>query len=247
MWRLMISDSFHLNNATTTSTFYIIYFNFYINIVLRISDSEYKIIIMTLSLILLASMLLSPIRLAKGLYLCPLTENDRKKYLKMMCLSRFIFMELLYGFVLLAIKQIYHIDTIKLILIFICISFMLLTLLLMTGFYDPRFAKQQYYLMNKLPIPKDIKITKETSRTPIAGIYLLITTLILSSIGVFLAFLDYPFDLRWLFYYIPCILVSVICMLIYFIRYFDIFITINANHEVYSYTRRKKAGAFHAD
>ena len=247
MWRLMISDSFHLRNANPTSYIYLIYFNIYLNLIIHISNSGYQQIVLIFSILMLLSLFVSPIQLAKGLYLCPLTEKDRKDYLKTICITRFILMEFLLVLIIIIIRHLYQVETIKLTLIFVCYSYVILTLLFLSGFYNPQYAKQQYYIANKLPIPKELKLSRENSRNPIVGIYMLITILVLSSIGMFLAFLGYSFDIRWLFYYIPALLVSTISMLIYFIRYFDIFITINANHEVYSYTRKKKVGAFHAD
>ncbi|MGB4658113.1 MAG: hypothetical protein WBI07_02910 [Mobilitalea sp.] len=247
MWRLMIYDSFHLNNASPASSFYLIYFSIYINFILNMTNSGYARILTVISLIMFVFQFLSPIRLAKGLYLCPLTEKERKNYLKMMCFSRFFLMEAVYAFLLIIIRRIYHVEVIKLIILFMCMAYVLLTILLLSGFYNPQVVKQQYYITNKLPVPNELKITKEKSRTPITGIYLLSIALVLSIIGTVLAFLDQSFDIRWLFYYIPALLISTICISFYFMRYFDIFITINANHEIYSYTRKKKVGAFHAD
>jgi len=247
MWRLMISDSFHLKNTSTSPSFYLIYFSIYINIILNTTNSVYERVLFVISLMMFLFLFISPIRLAKGLYLCPLTEKDRKNYLKMMCFSRFFLMELLYAFLLIGIRRIYHVEAQKLVILFMCLTYVILIVLLMAGFYNPQVAKQQYYISNKLPIPIELKARREKSRTPITGIYMLFITLVLASVGIIPAFLDDPFDIRWLFYYIPALLISVICMLIYFMKYFDIFITINANHEVYSYTRKKKAGAFHAD
>lgn len=247
MLRLMIADSFHPDFGTPQSLFYLIYFIFYSNFVIGFTDSGYDFAISFLLLFMLFSLAISPIRLAKGLHLCPLTETDRKNYLKLLYGFRLAIFEVMFIILLIVFRLLYHFEFIKLLLTFICITGVLVTSLLLTGFYNPRSVKQQYYIANKLPVPKELKSGSNIYRTSSVGIYMLIIALVLCCIGVFLTFISQAFDLRWLFYYVPAIIISSICMLIYFIKYFDIFITINANHEVYSYTRKKKAGVFYAD
>jgi hypothetical protein len=196
---------------------------------------------------MLALVVLSPIRLAKGLYLCPLSEKDRVNYLKMACYFRLAIFEALLAAILIIIRQVYQVESMKLLLAFLCLSGVFLTLLLLSGFYNPETAKQQYYIANKLTVPKKISSSKEKYKKASIGIYLLIITFILSLIGMLLSFSKQPFNLVWLFYYIPTTAIGTLCMLIYFIKYFNDFITINANYEAYYNVRKKKVGVFHAD
>lgn len=247
MLRLMIADSFHPDIATPQSLFYIIWFSFYTNFVIRIADSGYGFAISLLLLFMLLSLAISPIRLAKGLYLCPLTEEDRKNYLKLLYVFRLTVFEVIIIILLIICRLIYHFELLKLLITFLSFTGVLITSVLLTGFYNPRIAKQQYYIANKLPVPQELKNYRDASRTPSTGTYMLILALVLCCFGMFLSFRGQAFDLRWLFYYIPALIISIVCLLVYFTRYFDLFITINANHEVYSYTRKKKAGVFYAD
>lgn len=247
MWRLMIADTFHWDNATfSTPIYYILYFNIYFNMVIRQANSRYDAIIIFMLFVSL-SLVFFPIRLARGLYLCPLTEKDRINYLKKICFFRFTIYECIMILILLIISQIYHFQIIQLLLVFLCCTGMILDMLFLGGFYNPVVAKKNYYIMNKLPVPKKLNSMEETNRTPLTGTILLILTLILCCVGIILPVGEQNFDYRWLYYYIPALSISTICLIIYFIRFFNLFITICANQEVYSYTHRKKAGVFHAD
>ncbi len=241
MWKLIITDSFHFNQIGYNVNIYILYLNFCV--LMQNMTHGYTIFFLILGML----SLLSPIHIAKGLYLCPLTENDRKKYLKSACLLRFVFHEVVL-IVIMALLELFHqLEFRVLFLIFICVSVEFLALLLLTGFYNPEAVKKQYYIMNKLTPPTKKLPLNEKYQTPLNGIYLLTIALIFSCIGMVLpAFLG-SYDVRWLLYYIPAFLICFLCMLFYFLRYFDLFITINANQEMYSYLRKKKVGAFHAD
>lgn len=245
MWRLMIADAFHWNSESLSmSLYYILYFNLFFNMINRSSNIG-CIAIFLFFVFLSLSLLFFPIRLAKGLYLCPLTETDRINYLKKTCFFRFFAYEFLLILILLILRYTYHLQYVQLLLFFLCSTGMILDLLFLAGFYNPLSAKKLYYTANKLPVPEVLKSMEETNRTPLTGTILLILTLILCCIGITLPFNNQHFDYRWLYYYVPALLLSAICLILYFIKFFPVFITINANHEVYSY--RKKAGVFHAD
>ena len=247
MWKLIIADSFHINRTGFHEGNQFILFSIYFNVIIRMNDSYYMIILSLLLLFLMSYMFLAPIRVAKGLYLCPLTENDRKKYLKMVCFIRFVIHEAMLGVILILLRLVYQFEFRMLLLIFLSISIEYMTILLLGGFYNPDMVKRQYFFRNKLPIPKKYNHCINQYKTPRIGFCLLIIAFILSCIGTFLpGFID-SYDDRWLFYYVPALSICFICLFFYFLQYFDLLITVNANHEMYSYTHKKKAGVFHAD
>lgn len=247
MWKLIIADSFHFNKISFQTNFYFLGASIYFNTLIQAKASIYTIILLVLLLSLMISMMLSPIRIAKGLYLCPLTERDRKRYLKAACFFHYIFYEVVFAVILIFTSLVYHFNLRVLLFIFICISVVYLTILLLTGFYNPEMVKKQYFIVNKLPLPSKKQTAEGKYETPLKGIYLLVTALILSSIGLLLPGFVKSYQDWWLLYYIPAFFLCFTCILLYFRRYFDLFITINANYEMYSYAGKKKAGVFHAD
>jgi len=220
------------------------------NLLLFEKHSEYDYIFGFSFLLVLATLTIFPLKLAKGLYLCPLTEAERKKYLMTACFLRLGMMMLLFGLILLVSRFFLEANNFILLLQFVHTGIILLggiLLSLFPGSYAMDMAKQKYYIAQNLPVPKKPKMGKDERKTAIYSNLLLITAIILAWVGVLLPMNDKEFNiLQWL-YYIPSFLVTIACMIVYFMKYFDEVITINANREVYRYLGKKKAGAFHAN
>lgn len=251
MWKLIWKDSLHYdrNNYSTIAFFPMIYVT-YMNLFVLGNHSEYKYIFGICFFLILIILTIYPLKLAKGLYLCPLTEAERKKYLIVACFLRLGTMMLLLGLVLMVSQFFLEADNLILLLQFICAGIFILGAILISllpGSYSADLAKQKYYITQNLPVPKKPKVGQEERKTTINSILLLLTVLILAFIGILLPMNDKKFNILLWLYYIPSFLVSVVCMIMYFMKCFDEVITINANREVYHYLRKKKAGAFHAD
>ncbi len=246
MWKLLVADTFHLRNYNAQNTYGFFLIIMYMNLFLQFGKNQYFVFFAGIFILSVLVFLLPPIRIAKGLYLCPLTEQDRKKYLKLSWFTRLIFIETILVLLLFLLYFLKTFDLYALILLFLTTSLLFMTTLLLTGFYNPEVVKKQYYLHNKLPVPTNRPLP-EKSRIPKNGIILLGIVLVLSIIGLFILVLSAPVTYLWLFYYIPSFLLSFILLLLYFTRYFDLFLTINANYEMYSYAGRRKAGVYHTD
>ena len=251
MWKLIWKDSLHydMSNFSAISFYPMIYIT-YMNLFVLGKHSEYKSIFGILFFLILLILTIFPLKLAKGLYLCPLTEAERKKYLVIACFLRLGTMILLLGLVLMVSRFFLEADNLILLIQFICGGIFILGAILtslLPGSNSADLAKQKFYIAQKLPVPKKQKVVPEELKTTIKSILLLLTVLILAFIGILLPMNAKEFNKLLWFYYIPSFLVSVVCMLVYFIKYFDEGITFNANREVYQNLRKKKAGAFHAD
>ena len=251
MWKLIWKDSLHYDrsNYSISALTPILYANF-LNWILLGDHYVYKYIFGIYFFLFFLTLAIYPLRLAKGLYLCPLTEAERKRYLMAACFLRLGTMMLLLGLILMVSRFFLEADNLILLLQFICMGIIILGAILLSvspDSYSADLAKQQYYIAQKLPVPKKPKVGQEERKTVIYSILLLLTVLILALIGVLLPIKDNEFNKQLWLYYIPSFLISVVCMLVYFMKYFDEVITINANREVYHYLRKKKAGVFHAD
>lgn len=251
MLKLIWKDSLHYDrsNYPALALSPIIYFNF-MNLFLLGDHSEYKYIFCFCFFLILAMLTIYPLKLAKGLYLCPLTEAERKKYLMTACFLRLGTMMFLLGLIFIGSRFFLDADNLILLLQFICTGIFILGAILISlysGSYSADMAKQQYYIAQKLPVPKKQKVVQEERKTTLNSMILLITVLILTFLGILLPMNDKEFNILLWLYYIPSFLVSFICMMVYFMKYFDEVITINANREGYHYLRKKKVGAFHAD
>lgn len=96
------------------------------------------------------------------------------------------------------------------------------------------------------PLPQREKMKNKEKKIAIYSSLLLIIPLILGVIGILLPINKKELNSYLWFYYIPSIIISAICILIYFRKYFDEVIAISTNHDIFHYIK-KKAGAFHAD
>lgn len=242
MWKLILADSFHLNHTSYQTSLTSICMSIYISFLYQSWDSRYRTIMLILYILLILSFMISPIRITKGLYLCPLTEKDRKRYLKLAFLFRYICYELLFAVVMISAVFIKQYDYRILLLIYISISIVFLMTLLLSGFYNPEIVKRQYLIMNKLPVPIEKQPSSKKKQSSQNGVYLLVITMFISIIALFIPVSKDLYDNRWLFFYIPAYILCFLCLQLYFSRHFDSFITINANYEIYSFTHKKKAG-----
>jgi hypothetical protein len=159
-------------------------------------------------------------------------------------------MMLLFGLILMVSRLFLEVNSFILLIQFIYTGFILLgsiLLSLLPSYYASDIAIQKYYFSKNLPVPVKPKMEKEERKTTIHSNILLITTIILAWIGVLLPMNDKEFNMLLWLYYIPSFLVSSACIVVFFMKYFDEVITFNANHEMYHYIGKKKAGTFHAD
>lgn len=250
MWKLIWKDSLHYDKSNTTTIIYfpMLYISF-MNLFLIGKHSEYEYIFGLYFLCSFVILTIFPLKLAKGLYLCPLTETERKKYLVTACTLRLGMMMLLLGLILMVSRFFLEANNFILLLQFVCTGIIVLAAILLSlpSSSAADIARQQYYLAQKLPLPSKPKVRQEEGKAAIYSSLLLITALILACIGAILPMNDKEFNVLLWLYYIPSIIVSIVCLMVYFIKYFDRIITINANREGYHYLRKKKVGAFHAD
>ena len=95
------------------------------------------------------------------------------KYLKLSWFLRLIFIETIVVILLflLYLQKSFHVY--EFILLFLTISQLFLTSLLLTGFYNPELVKKQYYLQNKLPVPEK-GLIPEKLKIPRNGILLFV-------------------------------------------------------------------------
>jgi len=190
-----------------------------------------------------------PIKLAKGLYLCPLTEKDRKKYLLTASYMRFGILMFIYGIVLFVSRMFIEASNIILLLQYMSgglVIFIMILLNIHPGVGSIETAVQTYYSVHKLPVTIKPKIEKLNKRTAKLSIALLIAVFILGAAGLFLPMNKKELNPYLWFYYIPAFICSFICILIYCRKYLNETITIYANQEIYYYPKMK-AGVFHAD
>lgn len=249
MLKLILKDSLHFDKNTFISTsavpmlFYIYMYNIFL------SRSAYRAVIGLFYIIVFVLYTLFPIKLAKGLYLCPLTEDDRKKYLLTAGYMRFAVVMILYGIVLLVSGFILETGYIILLIQYVFGGIVLCAITLLyvhPGVHSTETAMQTFYSANKIPVnirPKFKKLNKKTSGISLS---LLIIVLILGTIGVMLPINKNKLNPYMWFYFIPSFICSVICIFIYYKKYMNEVLTIYANQEVYHYLK-KKAGIFHAD
>lgn len=249
MWKLILKNSLHLDNKTfyTPSTIPLLYFINLFNIISRQSSNQ--VIILVFYLVLIIIYALFPIKLAKGLYLCPLTEDDRKKYLMTAAYMRFGILMLIYGILLLINRVIYQPSIIILVLQYIFGSLLIFTITLLyihPGIYSVDTAMQTYSALKKMPVnskPKAIKVSRKTAGKSIA---LLIAVTLVCTVALFLPGSKKELNPYLWYYYIPAFICSVSCIVIYYKKYLDELISLFANQELYQYMK-KKAGVFHAD
>lgn len=249
MWRLVWKDSFHLNKNNASSMIYTPMYLCYFNLFVLGDHSAYEYVFSICFLCFLVMMALFPIKLAKGLFLCPLTEVDRNKFFYTACLLRFGFMTALLGLTLFVSRFFLKANSLILVLQFICSVVIILVGILLcinTGSSATNLAVRQYYITQKLPVPVQ-PMKKSDRRANLYSNLMLAGILILGTIGVLLHMDDMVFNrLLWL-YYIPAMIVSIVLFTTYFTKYFMTIVAINVNREVFDYSPNKKVGAFDAD
>lgn len=247
MWKLIWKDSLHINksNVFTKIYFPIYYYFLYMNFIFTLENVSVFHYISVISLMAITiSLGLFPIKLAKGLYLCPLTEKDRKKYLKLSCLLRFVTLMTLLALILLVFSFFIDYDSLLLVYQYIfSVLFTLSTILMFVS--DNNSGIQNLQTANKTKVKADNNHVKNASS------FLLISIMILSTLGVCLPVFfksnDHGLNFIKCLYNIPSIIICLIFFVIYFVKYFDKILSIKANCEVFTYSPNKKAGVFNAD
>lgn len=248
MLKLILKDSLHFDkdNIFASSNMPLLYFIYLFNFASR-SSKQFVFWIFYVMVILLFT--LFPIRVAKGLYLCPLTENDRKKYLMISVYFRFGLLMLLYGVILIIAWMLYKTSGLILLLQYIyggIIIFALSLIGIHPGINSIETAMQVYYQTQKIPINIKPKLKKLERKTAVSSMLILITILALGSVGLLLLLDKKVLNPYLWLYYIPSFICCLICIFIYYRKYINEVTTICVNREIYTYLK-KKAGVFHAD
>lgn|GEM_PF-1281004 len=254
MWKVVWKDSLRFEgNAIFTSPYVpILHYLYLYNIMY--SRSVLQAIIWIFFYIVFFSLTFFPVRLAKGMYLCPLTTDDRKKYIMTACYLRFGMLTTLYGLVLVISGIFLEVNNINIFLKFISGSFMIFYLVIFSIgiFSDPmETAKRRYYTKHKLPYPskaaaKNPAVNEQGKKTEIVSAVIMGTAILPGFIGVMLPINKTAFNPYYLFYYIPSFIVSFICSIIFYVKYMDGIINASANREIFE-AKNVKAGVFHAD
>lgn len=249
MLKLIWKDSLHFDRSAFFTSYNILII-FYINLFINFgSRSAHHIILGMFYIIVIILFTFFPIKLAKGLYLCPLTEEDRKKYIITACYMRFGILMLIYGIVLLVSRFLLEASNLILFLQYVCGGIIILILALLCihpGSNSMDNAMELYYSVRKIPLHIKPKIKKLNKKIANYSMLLLIIAVILATVGVLLIIDKKEFNPYLWFYYIPAFIVTFNCLLIYYRKYLNEIITFNANQEIYHYLK-KKAGVFRAD
>jgi len=249
VWKIIWRDSLRYDG----SAFYmssIIPLLCYINIFNFVnSKSIHQLIVRMFFIAVVLLFIFFPIRLAKGLYLCPLTEKDRKKYLMTACYIRFGILMLLYTIVMIFLRIFFEVNIIVLLLQYVfggIVIFTITLLYLHPGIYSAESAMQTYYSVRKTPIHIKPKLKKLNKKTAKRSITLLIIAMVFGAVGLFLSMSKYELNPFLWFFYIPDLLCLAICLIVYYKKYLNEVIAFYANQEFYHYMK-KEAGVFHAD
>jgi len=236
-----------INVFITSPTVPLLYYIYLNNLVF--SRSAQGAVIGIYFYIVIISLTFFPIRLAKGMYLCPLTKDDRKKYIMAACYIRFVMLMLLYGLVLIVSGIFLDVSYMNLLLQFISGGLIIFFLVISSIdiFGDPmEMARRRYYAKQKIPYPQK-SVTNKVNNKPGYGCAIIIGIVVLSGvIGVMILMNKTEFKPYYLFYHIPSYIVSLICVIIFYKKYMDQIITASANREVFT-AKKMKAGVFHAD
>lgn len=245
MWKLIWKDSFHINESIVFTKLYFPIYLLYVNFIIKLKDaSAFHYVFVVCLIAITISLGIFPIKLAKGLYLCPLTENERKRYLKLSCLLRFVTIMLLFALILIILLFFIDYDKLSLAYQYVFSGFFTLSGIL-AFISDNNTGRQSPQAANKA------KVKTESDNIKNITLFLLISILILSTLGVYLPvfFIGNPHSLRiikWL-YNIPSIIICLIFFTVYFVKYFNKVLSIKANCEVFTYSPNKKAGVLNAD
>lgn len=250
MFKLIWKDSLHFDkNAFLTSSYIplIYYMNIAIFNLNRSSTNQNIISLFYLITIMLYTFF--PIKLAKGLYLCPLTEEDRKKYLLTANYLRFGIIMFIYAAVLIVMRILLKTNSIILLLQYLFGGFIFISLgflFIHPGTGSVESAMQIYYSAQKIPVNIKPKIKKMEKKKAVLSLMLLIIPLVLGITSLLLLGSKNQINPWMLFYYIPSCICSLICIIFFYIKFLDEVLTFSVNRESYHYLK-KKAGVFHAD
>ena len=253
MWKLIWKDSFHRDRESLIIMPYlvIIYLNLF-NIITNGLFSGYKVIFILYFMFVLAIMTSFPIKLAKGLYLCPLSEVERKRYLVTACFMRLTMFMLLFGIILIGSRFFLEADNLALIIQFCCLGIIILGVVLSSLIYgslSSAAARQRYYATQNIPVPQKPKPKQKGRKGKFYGDLYMTASLVLALVGVILPMNTKILKPQLWLYCVPALIISCICMIIYFKKYLDKYLievtTLNANREVY-HLRKKKAGVYDA-
>lgn len=245
MWKLIWKDSFHLNKTNNIlKTYFPIYILFFNNFIYIIKDTSwYDIVFVIYLIVMLLGLAIFPISLARGLYLCPLTDYERIKYLKSACYLRIITMMSLLGIVLILMS--FFIDTNN--------SFILVRYVYAGFFSLSGIALSVHDGNGGIQNPQDAnnaKVKDENDRLKTHSTILSLIIFILSVIGIYLPMFiksDKVLNLmKWL-YNLPAITISITLLMIYIVKYFNKSLSIKANCEAFTYLPKKKVGVFGGD
>ncbi|HKL98648.1 MAG TPA: hypothetical protein VJZ06_01915 [Mobilitalea sp.] len=253
MWKLIWKDSFHRDRESITIMPYylIIYLNFF-NIFSFGNPSEYEIVFLLYFIFVLTIMTIFPIKLAKGLYLCPLSEGERKRYLVIACSIRLTMFMSLFGLILIGSRFFLEADNQVLLLQFCCSEIITLGVVLSSlilGSISSAAARQRYYATKNIPAPQKSKQKQKEQKGETCAVLYMTASLLLALVGVILPMNTKIIKPQLWLYCLPTLIISCICMIVYIKKYLDKYLimvtTLNANSEVH-YLRKKKAGVYNA-
>lgn len=251
VWKLIWKDSLRFDRSINSSvTLLPLVYSTYMNMfLLRSDNSFYEFVFGIYFLIVLVVSTVFPVKLARGLYLCPLTEGERKKYLVTACYLRVGVMMSLLGVFLIVSKLFLEADYRILLMQFIWMTIVILGIVylcLLSGTNSLEMARQRYYTAQNITAPKILKESRLEQKTVVYSNLLLIIALVLGILGVILPMRYKEINIYLWIYYISSFTVSVVCIIVYLRKYFDEIITFSANRESFYY-QKKRTGGFHAD